>query len=101
MGSPFKVKEAFTSSLSRFIEDRLCEENALITGNIVVAVVKAIDDVEVVVVVVKRAAASLHSCCSSGYTSEKYYWLRKELNNSLLFLLHLFSQRGYVIKSKV
>ena len=46
-----------------------CEENAVITGNVVVAV----DDVEVVVAVVKGAAASLHSCCTSSDTSKRLF----------------------------
>ena len=48
-----------------------CEENAVITGNIVVA----IDDVEVVVAVVEGAAASLNSCCTSSDTSARLFYI--------------------------
>ena len=47
----------------------LCEENAVVTGKIVVAV--DVDDVEVVVAVVEGAAATLYSCCTSSDTSER------------------------------
>ena len=55
----------------RVILHLFCEENAVITGNIVVA----IDDIEVVVAVVEGAAASLNSCCTSSDTSARFFYI--------------------------
>ena len=59
-----------TSKSSRVILHLFCEETAVVTRNVVVAV----DHVEVVVAVLKGAAAALNSCCTSSDASERLFF---------------------------